>query len=78
MKTTNTKWPQGEIRCLCYRCLQDYLGLNKYHIKRVDPYMVEKDECLRCGRPGYDYLLVPRRNLHIFETKNKAFAHLKI
>lgn len=47
-----------DVRCLCPRCLQDYFLTNEYYIRRADPYALEKDSCLRCDRPGYDYILI--------------------
>lgn len=50
-----------DIRCLCSRCLSDYIGSKEYHISRRDPFQKEREACDRCHRPGYDYILKPRR-----------------
>lgn len=50
-----------ETRCLCGRCLQEYMDTRAYIISRLDPFQKQKDSCDRCGKPGYDYTLKERR-----------------
>ena len=51
---------KSDVRCLCYRCLQEYMDTHEYFISRLDPFQKVKDSCDRCGRDGYDYNLKPR------------------
>ena len=53
--------PKDDVRCLCGRCADEYRDSNEYIISRKDPFQKEKDPCDRCRRPGYDYILKPRR-----------------
>ena len=50
-----------ETRCLCGRCLQEYMDTRAYIISRLDPFQKQRDSCDRCGKPGYDYALKERR-----------------
>jgi mRNA interferase MazF len=54
--------PRGtaDVRCLCPKCLQDYIQSNRYIVKRLDPFSSHKDRCDKCESAGYDYVLVPR------------------
>ena len=47
-------------RCLCGRCLQEYMDTRAYIISRLDPFQKQKDSCDRCGKPGFDYALKER------------------
>ena len=49
-----------ETRCLCGRCLQEYMDTRAYIISRLDPFQKQKDSCDRCGKPGFDYALKER------------------
>ena len=33
-------------------------------VKRLDPFAKTKDNCIKCDKPGYDYLLLDRRQNH--------------
>ena len=52
---------KSDVRCLCHRCLQEYIDTRNYFISRLDPFQKERDSCDRCGRPGYDYTLKEKR-----------------
>lgn len=54
--------PRGtaDIRCLCPKCLQDYVDSKNYLVKRLDPFTSTKETCDKCESLGFDYLLVPR------------------
>lgn len=52
---------KGDIRCLCSQCLQDYLDLDIYSIRRLDPFQESKDICTKCNRKGYDYIFTERK-----------------
>lgn len=49
-----------DVRCLCRRCLNDYLNDNHYIVKRLDPFANEKGECDKCGKSGWDYIIFER------------------
>lgn len=51
----------ADIRCLCPKCLQDYMHSNRYIVKRLDPFSSNKDQCDKCDSSGYDYILIPRK-----------------
>lgn len=54
----------GDIRCLCGKCVRDYMDNTNYVVKRLDPFAKVKDRCIKCNEPGYDYLLYDRRQSH--------------
>ena len=51
----------GEIRCLCPKCLKDYMANPAYIVRRVDPFSTVKDKCDKCEAMGYDYMIYDRR-----------------
>lgn len=51
---------RSEVRCLCGRCMQEYMDTRAYIISRLDPFQKQKESCDRCGKPGYDYTLRER------------------
>ena len=59
-KTENS----ADIRCLCSKCVRDYMDSSQYIVKRLDPFAKTKDRCIKCDNPGYDYLLYDRRQSH--------------
>ena len=66
LKKTFGLWdyaPRGDadVRCLCHKCLQDYIHSNKYIVKRLDPFAAAKEQCDKCDSNGYDYILIPRK-----------------
>lgn len=66
LKKTFGLWdynPQGQadVRCLCTKCLQDYIHSNGYIVRRLDPFAAAKEQCDKCDSNGYDYLLIPRK-----------------
>lgn len=48
---------RNDIRCLCPKCLEDYKSNPDYVVKRLDPFQSEKQQCDKCNRSGYDYLI---------------------
>ena len=55
----------GDIRCLCGKCVRDYMDNTNYIVKRLDPFAKVKDRCIKCNmNPGYDYPLYDRRQSH--------------
>jgi len=54
----------GEIRCLCSKCLKDYMANPAYKVRRVDPFSTNKDICDKCNGVGYDYMLYDLRTAY--------------
>lgn len=52
----------GDVRCLCPKCLNDYIHDPNYIVRRADPFAKKKDKCDKCGGSGWDYILYDRRN----------------
>lgn len=53
----------SDIRCLCGRCLNNYIDTNSYVIRRVDPYKKEKEQCDKCMGMGYDYYVTEKESV---------------
>ena len=51
----------GEIRCLCNKCLRDYMADRNYVVRRLDPFDRKRDRCFKCDNLGYDYLVYDKR-----------------
>ena len=51
-----------EVKCLCSRCLRDYMDSGLYVIRRQDLFATEKDRCEKCGNFGWDYIIRERRS----------------
>ncbi|NCC02157.1 MAG: type II toxin-antitoxin system PemK/MazF family toxin [Clostridia bacterium] len=52
----------GDIRCLCLKCLHDYISNPNYVVRRLDPFAPAKDKCDKCNKVGWDYIIFDRRN----------------
>ena len=52
----------GDIRCLCPKCLHDYISNPNYVVRRLDPFAPAKDKCDKCNKVGWDYIIFDRRN----------------
>lgn len=50
-----------DIRCLCPKCMDEYRNCGKYIVRRLDPFQRSKDKCIRCSRPGWDYIISERK-----------------
>lgn len=66
LKKTFGLWdyaPRGDadVRCLCSKCLQDYIYSNKYIVRRLDPFAAAKEQCDKCDSNGYNYILIPHK-----------------
>ena len=70
--------PKGEasIRCLCPRCLQDYINSKSYIVKRFDPFASVKEQCDKCNSMGYDYIITPRKTKHNQENVRIEKSHV--
>ena len=51
----------GDVRCLCSKCLKDYMNNPNYIVRRLDPFASEKDKCDKCDNTGWDYIIFDRR-----------------
>lgn len=51
----------GDIRCLCQKCLTDYMSDSNYMVRRLDPLATAKDKCDKCQGTGYDYVVYDKR-----------------
>lgn len=53
---------EKNIRCLCSKCLNDYIQNPNYIVKRLDPFAKVRDNCDRCDNPGWDYIVTERKH----------------
>ena len=65
LKKTFGLWvykPEGRenIRCLCPKCLNDYIHNPDYIVRRLDPFAKRKDRCDKCDGDGWDYVVTDR------------------
>ena len=65
LKKTFGLWvykPEGKenIRCLCPKCLNDYIHNPDYIVRRLDPFAKRKDRCDKCDGDGWDYVVTDR------------------
>ena len=50
------------IRCLCPKCLKDYIHNPDYIVRRLDPFAKVKDHCDKCNQSGWDYVIAERQH----------------
>ena len=53
----------GDVRCLCPKCLSDYIHDPNYVVRRLDPFAKSKDHCDKCN------------NRKFCTTRNKCCCH---
>lgn len=55
--------PEDEknTRCLCPQCLSDYRLNPEYIVRRKDPFAKVREQCDRCGKSGWEYILTERK-----------------
>lgn len=81
LKKTFGLWvykPEGKenIRCLCPKCLNDYIHNPDYIVRRLDPFAKRKDRCDKCdGRVGI--MLLPT-DIHQRKKRGEAMTENKI
>ena len=51
------KEKEENIRCLCPKCLSEYIDNPNYIVRRLDPFAKEKDRCDKCDKSGWDYVV---------------------
>ena len=54
------KEEKEDIRCLCPKCLNEYLHNPNYIVRRADPFAKIKEKCDKCGESGWEYILYDR------------------
>ena len=57
------KEKEENIRCLCPKCLSDYIDNPNYIVRRLDPFAKEKDRCDKCDKAGWDYVVTERSSV---------------
>ena len=62
MKNTNAIMEKDNknVRCLCIKCVKDYLNSDKYNLKRLNPFSNITYSCDKCGRSGRDYIVIEK------------------
>lgn len=53
---------QQTVRCLCGKCLDDYKKNPNMVVRRLDPFAKVKEECVKCGAAGWDYIITERNH----------------
>ena len=51
---------EENIRCLCHKCLNDYIENPDFIVRRLDPFARVKGNCNRCNNLGWDYVVTER------------------
>lgn len=63
----------GDVRCLCPKCLSDYIHDPNYVVRRLDLFAKSKDNCDKCNNSGWDYIVYDKRT----SVKGKGFRNVK-
>ena len=63
---------RSDVRCLCGKCIEDYISDPDYLVKRLDPFAKEKQKCDKCPSAGYDYIIIDRTENPKAEVRNGA------
>lgn len=50
-----------DIRCLCPKCLKDYMQNPDCIVRRKDPFAKVKSSCDKCGSPGWEYVVTENK-----------------
>ena len=59
----NRKEKEENIRCLCPKCLSEYIDNPNYIVRRLDPFAKKKDRCDKCDKAGWDYIVTERNSV---------------
>ena len=83
LKKTFGLWvykPEGKenIRCLCPKCLNDYIHNPDYIVRRLDPFAKRKDRCDKCDGDGWDYVVTDRYSSKKEKKRGGAMTENKI
>lgn len=57
------KEKEENIRCLCPKCLSEYIDNPNYIVRRLNPFAKEKDRCDKCDKAGWDYIVTERNSV---------------
>ncbi len=68
-----TQTGNGDVRCLCPKCLSDYIHDPNYIVRRLDPFAKSKDHCDKCNNSGWDYIVYDKRT----SVKGKGCRNVK-
>lgn len=52
---------KDDIRCLCPKCLKDYMQNPDCIVKRKDPFAKVKSSCDKCGSSGWEYVVTENK-----------------
>ncbi|MDY5731148.1 MAG: type II toxin-antitoxin system PemK/MazF family toxin, partial [Eubacteriales bacterium] len=63
----------GDVRCLCPKCLSDYIHDPNYVVRRLDLFAKSKDNCDKCNNSGWDYIVYDKRT----SVKGKGGRNVK-
>lgn len=55
------KEPKESIRCLCPKCLHDYIQNPNYLVRRLDHFAKVKEKCDKCDKLGWDYVITEKQ-----------------
>lgn len=61
----------ADVRCLCPKCLNDYISNPNFTVRRLDPLTAVRDKCDKCNGTGYDYVIYDKR----ITTKRKRVKY---
>lgn len=61
----------ADVRCLCPKCLNDYISNSNFAVRRLDPLTAVRDKCDKCNGTGYDYVIYDKR----ITTKRKRVKY---
>lgn len=57
------KEKEENIRCLCPKCLSEYIDNPNYIVRRLDPFAKKKDRCDKCDKAGWGYIVTERNSV---------------
>jgi mRNA interferase MazF len=60
----------ADIRCLCSKCLGEYINSPRYFLRRLDPLATKREKCDKCNSYGWDYILIDKTEVSLRRDKN--------
>ena len=76
----------ADVRCLCPKCLNDYISNPNFAVRRLDPLTAVRDKCDKCNGTGYDYVIYDKMIIEMgllefnrlirIENMNSLVSHL--
>lgn len=55
------KGTEKNVRCLCPKCLNDYIQNPDFIVRRLDHFAKTREQCDKCGNAGWDYVITPNK-----------------